>query len=179
MPANQVSQAITVLRSGGVIAYSTETVLGLGCDPKNENAVNRVLWLKNRAVENGLILLVADIDAMQQHTQALTEAQIQHITSTENTTWLIPPHTETPSWVVGKFQNVAVRITTHPTALVLCAANQGIISTSANVSGYKTLTTRQEIRDWFGPHLDYVIIGEPGTGMPSTIQDLLSGEKFR
>ena len=51
MLSNQISQAQTILRHGGVIAYSTETVLGLGCNPYNQNAVNRILWLKNRAVE--------------------------------------------------------------------------------------------------------------------------------
>jgi len=177
--ANQVSQAITIINHGGVIAYSTETVLGLGCDPSNENAVNRILWLKNRAVENGLILLVANIDAMQKHTQALSETQIKRIVSTMNTTWLIPPRAETPKWVVGKFKNVAVRITTHTIALKLCTSIQGIISTSANISGYKTLNNRQEIRNWFGPHVDYIIIGEAGTNTPSKIQDLLSGEKLR
>ncbi len=179
MFANQIAQATAILRSGGIIAYSTETVLGLGCDPNNENAVNRILWLKNRAVEKGLILIVADIQAMQQHTQALSEAQIKRIASTENTTWLVPARTDTPKWIVGKFENLAIRITTHPTALKLCASNQSITSTSANISGYKTLNSRQEIRDWFGPHVDYVIIGKPGTGIPSEIQDLLSGEKLR
>lgn len=179
MLANQVSQAITIINHGGIIAYSTETVLGLGCDPSNEKAVNRILWLKNRALDNGLILLVANIDAMQQYTQPLTKTQINRISSTMDITWLIPSCANTPKWVLGKFKNVAVRITTHTIALKLCASIQGIISTSANISGYKTLNNRQEIRDWFGPHVDYVIIGEPGTGMPSKIQDLISGEKLR
>jgi L-threonylcarbamoyladenylate synthase len=177
--ANQVSQAIAIVNHGGVIAYSTETVLGLGCDPSNEDAVNRILWLKNRAVENGLILLVANIDAIQQHTHTLSETQNKRIASTMNTTWLAPPRADTPKWVVGKSKKVAVRITTHTIALKLCASIQGIISTSANISGYKTLINRQEIREWFGPHVDYVIIGKPGTGIPSKIKDLLSGETLR
>ena len=179
MLANQISQANDIIRSGGVIAYSTETVLGLGCDPYNENAVNRILWLKNRAVESGLILLVSNIKTMQLHTQTLSDTQISCIESTHNTTWLIPPHPDTPKWIVGNHQNIAVRITNHPIAHKLSASSDGIVSTSANMSSYKTLNTSEEIRDWFGPHLDYVIISEPGSGVPSEICDLLSGKKLR
>jgi L-threonylcarbamoyladenylate synthase len=177
--ANTVSQASDILQNGGVIAYSTETVLGLGCDPYNKQAVNRILWLKKRALEQGLIVLVADIKAMHQFIQPLSKAQIQQIFASNNTTWLIPRHHKIPDWLTGKHKNIAVRITTHPTALSLCTSNPGITSTSANVSGYKTLKNKNEIRDWFGPHVDYVIIGEPGSGTPSEIQNLLSGEQLR
>ncbi len=179
MLANQVSQAKVILQNGGVVAYSTETVLGLGCDPKNENSVNRLLWLKNRAVVEGLILLVNSSQAMCRYTQALSAKQISKIESTQNTTWLIPPHAAVPKWITGKHKCLAVRITNHSIAQQLSAAMGGIVSTSANISGYKTLSTKKEIKNWFGPLLDYVIIGEPGTGLPSSICDLLTGKKLR
>ena len=179
MLANQVSQANIILQHGGVIAYSTETILGLGCDPKNENSVNRLLWLKNRAIVEGFILLVNNSQAMRSYTQTLSATQISKIESAQNTTWLIPPHTSIPKWITGKHQSLAVRITKHPIAQQLSAAMDGIVSTSANMSGYKALCTIKEIKNWFGPHLDYVIIGEPGTGLPSSICDLLTGKKLR
>ena len=179
MLANQVSQAKIILQHGGVIAYSTETILGLGCDPRNKNAVNRLLWLKNRAVVEGLILLVNSSQAMSCFTQPLSAAHISKIESTQNTTWLIPPHAAIPKWITGKHQSLAVRITNHPIAHSLSAAMDGIVSSSANMSGYKTLCSNKEIKNWFGPHLDYVIIGEPGTGLPSSIRDLITGKKLR
>ena len=96
MLANQVLQASVIVKNGGVIAYSTETVLGLGCDPNNQAAVNRILWLKNRTVETGLIVLVDSIESLQQHTKSLSADQIASISSAENTTWLIPANDHVP-----------------------------------------------------------------------------------
>lgn len=179
MLAHQVSQASTILINGGVIAYSTETVIGLGCDPSNQAAVNRILWLKNRAVENGLIMLVDSIESLQQHTKSLSAEQITSISSAINTTWLIPTNEQVPSWVRGKHEKLALRITEHATAKPLSAAAHGIVSTSANISSYKILANQNEIRDWFGPHVDYIIVGETGSNTPSEIKDLITGEQLR
>lgn len=179
MLAKQVSQASVILKNGGVIAYSTETVLGLGCDPFNSEAVNRILWLKNRAVENGLIMLVDSIASLQQHTTSLSAEQIDSIAAAKNTTWLVQANKRVPSWVRGKHEKLAVRITDHPTAKPLSAATQGIISTSANLSSYKILADQNEIREWFGPHVDYIIVGETGSNSPSKIKDLITGKQLR
>ncbi len=179
MLANQVLQASVIVKNGGVIAYSTETVLGLGCDPNNQAAVNRILWLKNRTVEAGLIVLVDSIESLQQHTKSLSADQIASISSAENTTWLIPANDHVPGWVLGKHEKLAVRITQHATARPLSTATHGIVSTSANISSYKILANQNEIRDWFGPHVDYIVVGETGSTMPSEIRDLITGEKLR
>lgn len=179
MLKNQLSQAQNILRHGGVIAYSTETVLGLGCDPYNQSAVNRICWLKNRAAENGLIIVVNDLETMQQHSQPLTDEQIQKVSASKNTTWLVPRSKTVPDWVAGTHEKVAVRITGHSIAGPLSSATNGIISTSANISSYKTLASQTEIRDWFGPHVDYMFIGEAGSEQSSSICDLLTGEKLR
>ena len=176
---NQISQAQSILKHGGVIAYSTETVLGLGCNPQLQEAVNRILWLKNRAVENGLIVVVDNLEALHSYTQALNKEHINVISTTKHTTWLIPKNDTVPNWISGTHNKVAVRITDHAVAGPLASATNGIISTSANVSSYKTLTSQEEIRDWFGPHVDYMIIGDVGTEQPSQIIDLLTGEKLR
>lgn len=179
MLANQVLQASIIIKNGGVIAYSTETVLGLGCDPKNQEAVNRILWLKNRALENGLIVLVDSIESLQQLTKSLSAEQIAVITSAKNTTWLIPANDHVPSWLRGKHEKLAVRITQHSTSKPLSAATHGIVSTSANISSYKILADQNEIRDWFGPHVDYILVGETGSNTPSEIKDLITGKILR
>jgi len=177
--SHQISQAQLILRHGGVVAYSTETVLGLGCDPNNQQAVNRICWLKNRALENGLIVVVDGIETLQLYSQTLMQEQIAAITKSENTTWLVPASEEVPNWVTGTHDKIAVRISGHTIAGPLSTATAGIVSTSANISSYKTLTSQSEIRDWFGPHVDYVLIGAAGTEQPSHIIDLLTGEKLR
>lgn len=179
MLANQISQAKTIIQHGGIIAYSTETVLGLGCDPNNEQAVKKILWLKSRAVTNGLIILVDSIESLKKYTKPLSREQHTTITSTKNTTWLIPANSNAPYWIVGEHNNIAIRITNHSTSKPLSCAAHGIVSTSANISSYKILQDQTEIRDWFGPHVDYMIIGESGSNTPSEIRNLLSGEKLR
>ena len=179
MLKNSISQAQAILRHGGVIAYTTETVLGLGCDPFNQDAVNRICWLQNRAIENGLIVVVANSETLQQYTQTLSNEQITNIKETKKTTWLIPKNNNVPHWVTGTHAKVAVRITDHSIAGALSNATNGIISTSANISSYKTLTSQNEVRDWFGPHVDYMIIAETGTSQPSQIIDLLTGKQLR
>lgn len=179
MLANHITQAQVILQHGGVLAYSTETVLGLGCNPNNQDATNKILWLKNRAVENGLIVVVENVESLQHYSQTLNQEQITTISKTEKTTWLLPANDSVPNWVTGSHDKVAVRITNHPIAGLLSTSTNGIISTSANISSYKTLASQNEVREWFGPHVDYIVIGEMGSEKPSQIKDLLTGEVIR
>ena len=130
-------------------------------------------------LKNGLIVLVNSIETLQKYSQALTQEQITTISAAENTSWLVPASKTVPNWITGEHDKVAVRITDHPTAGPLSSATDGIVSTSANISSYKTLASQSEIRDWFGPHVDYMVIGAAGTDRPSQICDLLTGEKLR
>lgn len=182
MLANRISQAASILNHGGVIAYSTETILGLGCDPFNESAVKRILWLKSRSLDKGLILLVEDIAYIKKISQTLSEEQISRITNSSNeipTTWLVPAKSSLPSWITGKQNKVAVRITQHPLSKQLCEACGSIVSTSANYSGQIVTRNKEQIRQWFGPYIDYVLIDAPGTGVASKICDVVSGEVIR
>ena len=181
MLTNQISQAATIILHGGVIAYSTETILGLGCNPHNRSACERLLWLKQRSVERGLILLVDDIDELTNLSQPLSATQCSTITSatTTPTTWLLPAKSSIPIWITGKHNKVAVRITRYPQVQQICKTTGAIVSTSANYSTYPPARNHSELRDWFGPHLDYIIIGPPGTGLPSEMRDLISGDIIR
>jgi len=84
-----------------------------------------------------------------------------------------------PAWITGANDSVAVRIPQHPVASGLCARAGDLVSTSANVSGYPTATRARQLRDWFGPHLDYVILGPAGTGAPSEVRDLMGTSVHR
>lgn len=140
------------------------------------------MWLKCRGVEKGLIVLAADLDVLQTFSQPLSTSQTTTITSaaTEKPiTWLLPAKLSTPDWIRGEHDRVAIRLTRHPVTDELCRSNGAIISTSANLSGYPVATSRGQLRSWFGPYLDYVITAPPGTGVPSEIRDLISGEVLR
>lgn len=182
MLTNQISQAAVIVKHGGVIAYSTDTILGLGCDPNNRTAIEKILWLKQRSIDEGLILLVDEIDALAQYSQKLDHSQRSTISShcaESPTTWLVPAHASVPPWIMGKHSRVAIRITQHPNANELCKQAGAIVSTSANYSKFNPVSNGDGLWNWFGPHLDFVLIDLPGSGLPSEVRDLISGEILR
>ena len=182
MLANHALQAVSILQQGGVIAYSTETILGLGCDPFNKQAVEKILWLKARASNKGLILLTDSLENFEKLTQPLSESQrtlIKKYSADAPTTWLIPANSSLPTWITGNQEKVAVRIAQHAVAKQLCNDFGTIISTSANYSGQSVATNEIQIRQWFGPYIDYVIIGDPGSGVASRICDITTGKFIR
>ncbi len=180
MLTNQIAQAQAIVKQGGVIAYSTDTILGLGCDPNNSEAVKRILWLKQRSIEKGLILLVADINELEKYSLPLSKTQIKKILTTHTpTTWLVPKRTSVPYRITGAHDSVAIRLTQHPIATDICQVSGSIVSSSANFSTYLCAENAIQLRNWFGPYLDYVIIGKPGTGVASEIRDLLNDERIR
>ena len=182
MLTHRIQQAGRVVEQGGIIAYSTDTVLGLGCDPHNRKAVEKILWLKSRGAEKGLILLTENLETMQHYTHPLTPGQREQITAALEgppTTWVLPASKTVPAWITGHHESVALRIPRHPLASALCTAVHTLVSTSANLSGYPTATGAGQLRDWFGPHLDYVLLGPEGTGVASEVRELVSAKVHR
>lgn len=181
-PNPAIEQAARILELGGVIAYATDTVLGLGCDPRNRAAVTKVLWLKQRSVDEGLILLVENLEALEQVAGPLSARQRLEVRGAEKkspTTWVVPADDSVPAWITGRHDSVALRIPHHATASALCQAAGAIVSTSANLTSYPVLTSAQELRDWFGPHLDFILSGPEGTGVPSEVRELMGAKVYR
>lgn len=135
----QMTQAQITMAQGGVIAYPTEAVYGYGCDPFNEEAVERLLAIKERPWHKGLILIAADMDQLEPLLAPLTPEQLARLEDTwpGPNTWLIPdPEDLVPKIVKGVHGSVAVRVCGHPVARRLCEQWGGpIVSTSANRSG--------------------------------------------
>lgn len=141
-----VEQAVAALRQGKVIAYPTEAVWGLGCDPFNAEAVKTVLRLKKRAVEKGLILVAASyaqIEPLLADTVTDEQRQALQQPSDKPTTWLVPFNPEKlPSWISGAHHTVAVRISSHALVKALCeAAGMPLVSTSANPLRFESWQT--------------------------------------
>lgn len=179
-----LQKSVDALRAGGVIAYPTEAVWGLGCDPFNPLAVDRLLRLKQRPVEKGLIVVAANMAQLEPLLQHLSADQRQRLAHSwpGPTTWLLPdPHQYFPAWIRGSFDSVAVRVSAHPPVRRLCEAYGGpLVSTSANPAALPPARSRLRVLRWFGRNLDHVLPGRlGGRAAPSTIVDLRSGRVLR
>lgn len=168
---------------GGVIAYPTETVWGLGCDPFHEAAVRRLLEIKQRPVEKGLILIAANLDQLLPYIVAPSAVQLNAVASTwpGPVTWVFEASAAVPAWVRGKHPTVAVRVTSHPIAQALCADfGKPLVSTSANVSGRAPSQNELLVRRWFNGKVDLFVPGKAGPySRPSEIRDAQSGAILR
>lgn len=180
--AADLTDAVAVLKRGGVIAYPTEAVFGLGCDPLDEAAVMRLLELKQRDVRKGMLLIAASFDQLADWV-SVTPQQATFLREQwpYATSYLIAASDKVPAWIRGSHTKVGVRVTRHPVAAALCDAFGGpLVSTSANISGADPARTVAECHQQFNDRLDACVNGECDThARPSTIIDLVSGEIIR
>ncbi|GAB3395529.1 L-threonylcarbamoyladenylate synthase [Azotobacter armeniacus] len=178
----RVRQVARVLRQGGVIAYPTEAVWGLGCDPWNEAAVRRLLALKGRPQEKGLILVAADVRQFDFLLADLPQAWLERLAGTwpGPNTWLVPHRDRLPAWITGRHASVALRVSDHPLVRALCALAGPLVSTSANPAGHPAARSRLRVEQYFPRRLDAVLDGAlGGRRNPSLIRDLPTGQVIR
>ena len=179
--------AACLIAGGGVVAYPTEAVYGLGCDPLNAEAVRRILAIKQRGEDKGLILIAAAFDALLPFVEALDEARMAEVLASwpGPNTWLLPARPDTPAWLTGVHDTLAVRVTGHPGAAALCRAwaNLGsgaLVSTSANLSGRPPVRTALATRLQLDTAPYLLVTGPCGRHpRPSTIRDGRSGRVLR
>lgn len=180
-----INEAVHVLRNAGVIAYPTEAVWGLGCDPRNEASVLRLLALKQREVDKGLILIAADEAQLAPFIDmaALDDAQRAALRASwpGPHTWIVPASTDAPAWITGAHTGIAVRVSAHATVIALCNAFGGaLVSTSANRAGEHAPATRGALDPVIVAGVDAVTLGETGDlERPTTIRDARSGVMLR
>jgi L-threonylcarbamoyladenylate synthase len=178
-----IREAVRRLDTGGVIAYPTETVFGLGCDPFNAQAVLRVLELKHRKIEQGIILIASDFAHLEPLLLPLSVTIRNRILKTwpGPVTWILPCLPEIPVWLRGSHRSLAVRLTSHPLARALCESWNGpLVSTSANRHGKPPATNALGVRIAFDNELDYILHGKvAGTGKPSEIRDGITSRVLR
>lgn len=171
------------LLGGGVIAYPTEAVYGLGCDPLNARAVQRLLELKQRPLAAGLILIAADFSQIEPFLDNLPPALRRRIGATwpGPITWLLPARPETPVWLRGRHATLAVRVTAHPGSAALCRAFGGaLVSTSANPRGREPARCPLQVQRYFRDSIDYLVPGPLGQRQrPSEIRDARTGKVLR
>ena len=175
-----LQRAGRILRSGGVVAYPTEGVFGLGCIPDGADAVIRILSIKKRSPALGLVLIASCIDQLDGWARlpgsTYLESSLEH-----PVTWIVPAEVNVPYWIKGNHDGLAVRITQHPVASALCdAARSLLVSTSANVAGSPPARTAYVLRRRFRTLVDCIVPGRCGPAAgASEIRDLISGEVIR
>jgi len=175
-------RAAGILRQGGVVAYPTEAVYGLGCDPLNQEAVKYVLAIKQRPVEKGLILIASRFEQLKPFVLAVPPEVQERLDESwpGPVTWLLPARPTAPRWLSGKHDSLAVRVTAHPLAAALCEAFGGaIVSTSANPAGRPPARSALQARIRC-PGVDLILQGSTGPlARPTPIRDAVTGRVLR
>lgn len=139
-----------VLMHGGIVLHATEGVWGLACDPLDAAAVRRLLAVKGRAAQKGLIVIGYDADCFAPELAGLDGAAREGVRASwpGPVTWILP-NRRFPAWVTGGRDTVAVRVPGHPQARALARAfGRPIVSTSANRAGFPSARTRLAARRW-------------------------------
>jgi L-threonylcarbamoyladenylate synthase len=177
------SEAAERLRIGQIIAYPTEAVFGLGCDPANESAVMRLLSLKQRPVTAGLIVIASRFEQFEGWVEPVPPEAMARASATwpGPVTWLFPRGPRAPDWVTGQHETLAIRVTAHPPCFDLCEAFGGpLVSTSANPHSAAPARSAGQVETYFGSFIAGIMEGPLGGGMrPSEIRDVLTGEIVR
>lgn len=171
-----------VLSEGGIIVYPTEGVYGLGCDPFNETAVLRLLKIKKRNVDKGLILIAASWDQVQKLVKIdLDKCTAIKLNNDYPTTWVFPATKKAPSWITGKFNTIAIRVISHPIAKEICQKFNGpIVSTSANLAKQQPIKSLNKLNGQLKDAVDLIVNGRVGgLKKPTQICDVKTGKIIR
>ncbi len=184
-PTLSPRQAATVLHAGGIVAYPTEAVWGLGCDPFDQAAVLRLLALKQRSVDKGLIVIASSVEQLKPliDFDALPTERLTEVLASwpGPHTWVMPAEASAPKWITGSHDGIAVRVTAHQGVIALCNAFDGpLVSTSANPAGAPAPTRLEALDTSLQASLDAIVPGTTGArARPSTIRDALTGASLR
>lgn len=181
MRSSHVRVAARVLRAGGVIAYPTEAVFGLGCAPQFRDATARIMAIKRRKPGKGFIIVAARIEQVQRFID-ISSIDLKPILATwpGPVTWILPAGRATPPWLIGSHRTIAIRVSAHPVVRQLCEAAGPLVSTSANPSGRAPARSSARVRSYFPGILDYIVPGKVNTAAaPSEIREAESGLVLR
>ncbi|MFC1560980.1 L-threonylcarbamoyladenylate synthase [Candidatus Latescibacterota bacterium] len=188
---NDIKQAVVILKNGGVVVYPTETVYGIGCDPMNADACERVHRIKKRNHAKPMLLLAYSLSQVEEMSGPLSEILLKLAKKfwPGPLTMIIKPQTllfkekkKIFEHIIGSSNGlinthgIAFRVTSHPVAASLIKEfGHPIISTSANITGQSPLITYEEAFSIFRNKVDIVIrTNKQLTGKPSTVVDLTS-----
>lgn len=177
-----LSRAVDLLHGGGVVAHATEGVWGLACDPFDGGAVERVLEIKGRDADRGLIVAAGRVEVFATELEGLDNDVATRVRASwpGAVTWVVPNH-RFPNWITGGRDTVAIRVPGHAQARALADAFGGaLVSTSANRSGIEPARTAAEVAAALGEAVDFILPGRVGSSAgPSRIIDASNGRTLR
>lgn len=202
---DSVIEAAHWLQQGQLLAYPTESVWGIGCDPFNQQAVEQLLAIKQRPLEKGMIVITDSVSRLKMLLNSLNEDQRQQVlvswrndtdsdvNSKQAHTWLLPLSenlpVSIPAWIIGAHHSVAVRVIDHPLVQQLCRQVVSVhnpygfvVSTSCNPSGQPPALTLSQAQAYFSNSNEQVgyLKGETlGYQLPSQISDARTGQVIR
>lgn len=175
--------AVHAIRQGGVLAYPTEAVYGLGCNPANLTAVQRILAIKHRPADKGLILIASDFGQLEPWLLLLDDVLKKRVLPTwpGPVTWLLPTSPDVSPLIRGNHDMLAVRVTAHPVCRELCQClGHPLISTSANLAGQHPARSAEDVLRQLGKQADCILDAALGSQHnPTEIRHGLTGELLR
>ena len=179
----RLDAAARVVLAGGVVAYPTEAVYGLGCLPHEPDALERILAIKRRSTHKGFVLIGASVAQIERFAVVPAGTRGTEIRATwpGPITWVLEARPGVPAALTGGRSTVAVRVTAHEIARRLCErVGSALVSTSANVSGRPPLCTALAVRRVLGRDVDFVLAGPlGGLDRPTMIRDGVTGAVLR
>lgn len=170
-----ICEAGEVLKKGGLVAFPTETVYGLGGDALDEKAAEKIYRAKGRPSDNPLIVHIAEISALDGIVKQIPEKakKLAEAYWPGPLTMIFPKSDAVPYGTTGGLETVAVRMPNHPLALALIRAGGGYVAApSANTSGRPSPTRASHVEEDLTGKIDMILDGgEVGIGLESTIVD--------
>ena len=171
----KIHQAIEILKNGGIIAFPTDTVYGLGASASSHGAILRIYEAKRRPRRLALPLLLADVSQIPSVARDMPEIA-----------WLLAKHflpggltlvlyksPSVSSLITGGSEKIAVRVPAHPIPIALLEGlDAPITGTSANLTGRPSPLTTEEVHNQLGDRVDLIIDGECPGGVDSTVIDI-------
>lgn len=178
---NSLKLCIRKLNNKSVIAYPTESVFGLGCDPDSKSAVYKLLKLKKRPLYKGLILVASNYNQLLPYIKKdeISEKQLKLMFSfwPGHTSFVVPVSCKTPKWLTGNFNSIAIRISDNINIKNICHNfGKPIVSTSANLCGLLPCRTVQEVKNSFGKNFPVLEGNTDNRINPSEIRSILNGK---
>jgi L-threonylcarbamoyladenylate synthase len=185
LASDQLIEFADRIREGRVVAYPTEAMFGLGCDPHNKGAVAQLCALKERSIEQGYILVCGSLEQTSLYVQwdLVPEDKLSAVyrSCPGPTTWVLPASELVPEWISGKHNGVAMRVSSHAPIVSLCNVfGAPLVSTSANLHGLAPARTVDAVESYFGTQIDAMLdapIGELNTA--TRILDAMTGKALR
>ena len=176
-------QAAEIIRDGGVIAYPTEGVWGLGCDPDNAQAVSKILQIKSRPMHKGLILIGSELEHISLYLKGLRDKDFDAIVQSKGKgiSWLVPNNKSAADFISGGQSTLVIRLTNHPVVAGICQAfSNAIVSTSANPSGEPPANSADQVNNYFDDQINMIVPGALGSqNGASEIRDIQTGKVLR